>query len=89
VTDLVAAVTCLRWHYAHLAYYGDVLSTLTLPCLIYASERDERCYGNGQECAAQLPNATFFGLPGLNHVQTAGASALLAPQIKQFLAHVP
>ena len=83
---LVAAVASLRWYYAHLPYYGDALSSITLPCLIYAGEQDEPYYADGQECVLQLPHGTFFGLPGLNHVQTAAASAMLGPQIKQFLA---
>ncbi len=86
--DLVAAVASLRWYHAHLPYYGDVLPSITLPCLIYAGEQDEPYYADGQECVLQLPHGTFFGLPGLNHVQTAAASAVLVPQIKQFLARI-
>jgi pimeloyl-ACP methyl ester carboxylesterase len=67
-TDIVAAVASLRWYYAHLPYYGDVLHTITLPCLIYAGDQDEPSYTDGQECVAHLPHATFLGLPGRQYV---------------------
>jgi hypothetical protein len=86
--ELVAAVASLLWSYAHLPYYGNVLSSITLPCFIYPGEQDEPDYADGQGCVLQLLYGTFFGLPGLNHVQTSAASAVLAPQIKQFLARI-
>jgi len=44
----------------------------------------------GMERAAQLlPNARFIGLPGLNHVQGAGASTQLLPELIAFWDAVP
>ena len=57
---------------------------MTMPFLIYAGEHDNPA--EAQECAMQLPNATFVMLPGLNHVQASGASGLLLPHIRKFLA---
>lgn len=82
--DVRAAAAQLRWMQDHSPDYGNDLSAMTMPFLIYIGEADEPA--EAQECATRLPNATFVMLPGLNHVQAAGASELLVPHIKTFLA---
>ncbi len=58
---------------------------MTMPCLLYAGEADPLC-PLVERCASELPNAKFFSVPGLNHVQGAIRSALVLPHAVQFLA---
>jgi pimeloyl-ACP methyl ester carboxylesterase len=62
------------------------LSRISTPCLLYAGESDTM-YAGAKEASSHIPNATFFSLPGLDHVQ-AGASPLVLPYVKEFLAGV-
>ncbi|HEX9372685.1 MAG TPA: alpha/beta fold hydrolase [Roseiflexaceae bacterium] len=87
--DLHAGVAQLRWRQAHRPDYAGDLATMALPVLLYAGEADEPTSSEAREAAAQLPNARFVVLPGLNHVGAAGARRLIVPQIKQFLATTP
>ena len=66
---------------------SDVLPHLTMPCLIYVGDADGRFEG-AKESASRVPNATFFSLPGLNHLESLTHSALVIPRVKQFLAEV-
>jgi pimeloyl-ACP methyl ester carboxylesterase len=63
----------------------EVLPRVTIPCLIYVGETDP-WYQKAKECAGLIPNATFFYLLGLGHVETFGLSDLVLPHIKKFLA---
>lgn len=65
----------------------EVLPLVDLPCLIFAGESDPRC-PKAKECAARMPHATFFALPGLHHNQTLQRSDLILPHVKKFLAEV-
>ena len=62
------------------------LSRISAPCLLYAGASDPM-YDGAKEASTQIPQATFFSLPGLDHVQ-AGGSPLALPRIKKFLARV-
>ena len=62
------------------------LSHISAPCLLYAGSSDTM-YDGAKEASTHIPQATFFPLPGLDHVQ-AGASPLVLPHIKEFLARV-
>ena len=64
---------------------ADVLLGMKMPCLLFAGEADPR-FAKVQQCAAQLNNATFFSLPGRDHVGGMLASALVVPHITSFLA---
>ena len=66
----------------------EVLPTMTMPCLLYAGEADAN-YPDVKACCKQLPNVTFFSLPGLNHVEAFFQSNLVLPHITKFLATVP
>ena len=59
---------------------------IAVPCLLYAGDADP-FHARAKEAANHIPRATFFSLPGLNHVQ-AGASPLVLPYVKEFLARV-
>ncbi len=87
--DVRAGVAHLRWLHTNPPDFEANLPHITTACLLYAGAADEPTYAECQECVAQMPNASFLGLPGLNHVGAAGASDLLVPQIKRFLAAIP
>ena len=63
-----------------------VLPTIRMPCLLYAGEMDE--YQPIEECAKQIANATFFTLPGLDHVGAFMRSDQVLPHVKRFLAEM-
>ena len=64
---------------------ADVLPGMKMPCLLFAGDADPR-FAKVQQCAAQLSNATFFSLPGRDHIGGMVASALVVPRITAFLA---
>jgi pimeloyl-ACP methyl ester carboxylesterase len=63
---------------------ADVLPGMKMPCLLFAGDADPR-FARVQQCAAQLSNATFFSLPGRDHVGGLVAIDLVAPRITAFL----
>jgi pimeloyl-ACP methyl ester carboxylesterase len=65
--------------------FADVLPTMSMPCLLYSGEADGR-YPGIKSCISHLPNATFFSLPGLNHVESFYSSDLVLPHAAKFLA---
>ncbi|MFO7696293.1 MAG: alpha/beta hydrolase [Anaerolineae bacterium] len=65
----------------------EALDGLAVPCLLYAGEMDPN-YANLQGLAQHLANATFVGLPGLNHMQAAFALDTILPHVRAFLAGV-
>jgi pimeloyl-ACP methyl ester carboxylesterase len=87
--DLQAQLAWLHWYRAHIPFYGDDLAAMSMPCLLYAGELDEPYYSDSKAAAAQLPNATFVGLPGMKHAGAGGAGDLLVPHIQDFLAAIP
>jgi pimeloyl-ACP methyl ester carboxylesterase len=86
--DLHAQLAWLHWYRTHIPFYGNALAAMTMPCLLYAGELDEPYYSDSKAGAAQLPNATFVGLPGMKHGEAGGASELLVPHIREFLAAI-
>jgi pimeloyl-ACP methyl ester carboxylesterase len=64
---------------------SGILPTTTMPCLLYAGEADPLC-PLVERCASKLPDARFFSLPGLNHIQGAVRSDLVLPPVVGFLA---
>ena len=73
---------------SNIPFYGDDLAAMTMPCLLYAGELDEPYYSDSKAAAAQLPNATFVGLPGMNHGDVGAAAELLVPHIRTFLSAI-
>ncbi len=70
------------------ALEGD-LSEMTMPFLVFAGEADDNIKQQEiKEVYKNLPDATFFTLPGLNHGQTWVRSDLVLPHVKEFLARV-
>lgn len=64
---------------------SGILATMTMPCLLYAGEADPLC-PLVKRCASELPDARFFSLASLNHIQVAVRSDLVLPQVVEFLA---
>jgi len=67
--------------------FAEVLPMMTMPCLLYAGEADGR-YPNAKACVREMPNATFFSLPGLMHAEGFFRSDLVLPHVTRFLATV-
>ena len=65
----------------------ELLPTMTVPCLMYVGERDP-LFSDVERAARQLPNGTFFSLPGLGHYDGYAKSELVLPQVKKFLAEM-
>lgn len=64
---------------------SEIVPTMTMSCLLYAGQADPLC-PLVERCATELPNASFFSLPGLNHIQGAVRSDLVLPEVVRFLA---
>ena len=67
--------------------FDDVLSTMTVPCLLFVGENDDK-FPVAQKVSEILPNATFVSFPGLDHIEATGRTALVVPHIRKFLAEV-
>jgi pimeloyl-ACP methyl ester carboxylesterase len=65
----------------------EVLPQMTMPCLLFVGETDPR-FPQVQQCVTHLPNATFFSLPGCDHVAALTRSDLVLPHVLTFLAKV-
>lgn len=65
----------------------DVLPTMMQPTLLYVGEQDD-IYGDVKQCAADIPNATFVSLPGVNHDYAFARSDLMLPEVLKFLKNV-
>jgi pimeloyl-ACP methyl ester carboxylesterase len=63
---------------------SDLLPGITVPCLLFAGENDG-FYPGARKAAAAMPNARFFSIPGLNHVQVNARPDLVFPHLKNFL----
>ncbi len=66
---------------------SDLLPTMTMPCLLFAGDADP-IYFLVKRCATELPNASFFPVPKLNHFETAWRGDLVLPHLSKFLAKV-
>jgi pimeloyl-ACP methyl ester carboxylesterase len=64
---------------------AGILPSIIVPCLLFAGEADPR-FEKARECARSIPNATFFSLPGRDHVGTLVSSSEVLPHVKEFLA---
>ena len=66
---------------------ADVLPTMTMPSLVFVGELDPRL-AQARQAASEMPNASFLGLPGCDHVGTTRRTDLLIPRISSFLLEV-
>jgi pimeloyl-ACP methyl ester carboxylesterase len=66
---------------------ADVMPSMIMPCLLMVGELDPRL-AQAQQCASDLPNATFFSLPECDHVASMFRRDLVIPHVKAFLSKV-
>ncbi len=67
----------------------DDLPSMTMPFLVYIGESDAlNPLTEAKEYAKRLPNATFFSLTGLDHIQGVTRSDLVLPHVRKFLTQV-
>jgi pimeloyl-ACP methyl ester carboxylesterase len=85
--DYQAQVALLEYLQYHLPGLEDVLSTMTMPCLVYMAEEDDPGFTHVQSYVEQMPNARFFGVPG-NHVNANTNLAVIMPKVREFLAQI-
>jgi pimeloyl-ACP methyl ester carboxylesterase len=64
--------------------FAAVLPTMTMPCLVYAGSADQS-YSVVEATVAEMPNVTFFTLPGLGHAEGFLHSELVLPRVLEFL----
>jgi pimeloyl-ACP methyl ester carboxylesterase len=67
--------------------FADILPTMTMPCLMYAGAADPIC-PVAEAPAAEMPNVTFFTLPGLGHAEALLRSELVLPRVLEFLGSI-
>jgi len=65
----------------------EILPTMTMPCLLYASEADPY-YAGAYKCVQSMPNTTFFALQGLDHGAAFREAGLVLPHVTKFLQAV-
>jgi pimeloyl-ACP methyl ester carboxylesterase len=66
---------------------ADVLPTMTMPSLVFCGELDPRL-AQARQAASEMPNATFLGLAGCDHVGTTRRTEIIIPRIRTFLREV-
>jgi pimeloyl-ACP methyl ester carboxylesterase len=66
---------------------SDLLPSITVPCLLYAGERDPM-HDGVKEAAKHIQNASFVSIPGLMHTETFVHSDFILPYVKRFLSSV-
>jgi pimeloyl-ACP methyl ester carboxylesterase len=66
---------------------ADILPAVTTPSLLFVGELDPRL-AQGRRAASEMPNATFFSLPGCDHVGTTRRTDIIIPRIRAFLREV-
>jgi pimeloyl-ACP methyl ester carboxylesterase len=62
----------------------DMLGTMGMPCCLYAGEADPVC-SHTRSASKLIPNARFFALPSLTHMQAFYESVKVVPQVVEFL----
>lgn len=68
----------------HRPDMSHVLSSMTMPRLVYIGEDDDRLE-EAKECVRYMPNGTFVSFPGLDHLEAQVRNDLILPQIMKFL----
>ena len=63
----------------------DVLSIMTMPCLVYVGVEDAAFYEGVARCVEEISGAVFVPLPGLDHGLAFEHSHRILPQAKEFL----
>jgi pimeloyl-ACP methyl ester carboxylesterase len=67
--------------------FEEILPTVTVPCLLYAGERDAICT-EAKKASETIANGRFVSLPGIEHHGAYCQSDLVLPHIREFLAEM-
>jgi pimeloyl-ACP methyl ester carboxylesterase len=62
----------------------DMLGAMAMPCCVYAGEADP-IFAQARMATEDIPNARFFSLPGLSHLQAFAESSSVLPHVVEFL----
>jgi pimeloyl-ACP methyl ester carboxylesterase len=62
----------------------DMLGTIAMPCCLYAGEADP-LFAQAKSVCERIPNARFFSLPRLSHLQAFVKASRVLPQVMEFL----
>ena len=65
----------------------DILPTMTIPCLLYAGEKDGN-FSQAQECVEHMPQGRFVSIPDVNHPEAFYRAELVLPHALRFLQAV-
>jgi pimeloyl-ACP methyl ester carboxylesterase len=65
----------------------DILGNMTMPCCLYAGEADPM-FAQVKAASGRIPNARFFSLPGLSHLQAFLESGSVLPTVMEFLGDI-
>jgi len=65
----------------------DVLETMAMPSCLYAGEADPLS-DQARSAAERIPQARFFALPGLSHLQAFVESSSVLPTVMEFLGAI-
>ena len=84
LTNDVQALIAYRTQRLASPGFLKILSSMTIPCLVFAGEADP-AYPANKEFVTRMPNATFFSVPGLSHADTFFRSDLVLPHVIKFL----
>jgi pimeloyl-ACP methyl ester carboxylesterase len=87
LTNDAEALTALRTQALANPSFAERVPQMTMPCLVFAGEAATE-YPANREFVAQMPNARFFSLPGLNHAEAFFRSDLVLPHVIEFLREV-
>ena len=66
---------------------SDVLPAMTMPSLVFCGELDPRL-AQARQAASEMPNASFLGLPGCDHLGTTRRTDIIIPRISALLRDV-
>ncbi len=78
---LIAAISAPR------GTTGEVISKITMPCLLFVGEADG-FYEGVNEAAQGIPGVTYVSFPGLDHGEVSQRSDVVLPHITKFLQSV-
>jgi pimeloyl-ACP methyl ester carboxylesterase len=81
------ALYALRQNISKWPSTSDLLSRISVPCLLYAGEKDLG-YDGVKEAAKQIPNASVISIPDLAHSPVYERSEFILPHAKRFLSRV-
>jgi pimeloyl-ACP methyl ester carboxylesterase len=65
----------------------ETLPRMSLPCLLFAGDKDSFHAGT-EQCAALIPNAAFRTLEGLGHLEAYAQSHKVLPMVREFLDRI-